>query len=222
MTRGLLFDLDGTLVDTAPDLVGALFAACDEFGAERPEFERAREQVANGGAGLVALAFANADAAVQQAAYDTLLRHYGANIAQGSRLYPAWQSALPSIGVPWGVVTNKPQALAEQLFAALAIDRHRCMIGGDLLNSKKPAPEPLVYAAGRLGALPQHCAYVGDHARDIQAARAAGMYSIAAAYGYVVNGDDPAHWGADVICHSDTEAVAAAKAWLAGDVGVAS
>ncbi|MEM7612421.1 MAG: HAD-IA family hydrolase [Pseudomonadota bacterium] len=199
--RAVLFDLDGTLVDTAGDLVAALYVACDRFSIERPGYDDARRAVANGGAGLIALGFPDSDEAQRKAALEILLTHYASNIADRSSLYPALPELLETFKqqqVPWGVVTNKPEALTRPLLDALSIQPTRnCIVGGDSLMTRKPDPAPLVYAAGLLGVLPHHCIYVGDHKRDIDAARAANMRTIAAAYGYVAHDDDPSDWDAD-------------------------
>lgn len=213
--KAILFDLDGTLVDTAPDLVGALFATCDAFDARRPDFDLARSHVANGGVGLVALALGDRDETQRKAAYRYLLDYYAEHIADESAVYPAWAKALATLKSPWGVVTNKPQALADSLFKALGINAQSCLIGGDLLAHRKPDPAPLFFAAGLLGTLPQDCIYVGDHERDVHAANAAGMCSVAVSYGYLVDGDDAEQWSADYVCHSDEQAVATVMQWLA-------
>ncbi|MEO0574772.1 MAG: HAD-IA family hydrolase [Pseudomonadota bacterium] len=215
--KAVLFDLDGTLIDTAPDLVGALFATCDAFDAPRPAYDLARSHVANGGVGLVALALGDRDDAERSAAYRYLLDHYATHIADHSTVYPAWANALASMDSPWGVVTNKPQSLADALFKALAVEGHTCLIGGDLLAQRKPDPAPLVFAAGRLNTLPQNCIYIGDHERDIRAANAAGMCSVGVSYGYLVDGDDATDWSADYVCDSDSQAVATVMQWLADD-----
>ncbi|MEM8547206.1 MAG: HAD-IA family hydrolase [Pseudomonadota bacterium] len=204
---GVLFDLDGTLVDTAPDLVGALFAVCDGAGVARPDYATAARYVSLGGRGLVGLAFERHDKETQEAAYQSLLTHYAAHIAEASRPYAAWPAFLAALELPWGIVTNKPQRLAEQLLGALELPEPGCIVGGDLLPLAKPAPDPLIYAAGRIDVLPQHCVYLGDHARDMEAARAAGMHALGVSYGYLLESDDPATWPADAVAASDGEAV---------------
>ena len=206
MTRApqaVLFDLDGTLVDTAGDLVAALYAACDAFEQPRPVFSAARQQVANGGAGLIRLAFGDGTHA---AALQTLLDHYAANIAVWSSVYRPLDALIEELdghSLPWGVVTNKSEALSISLLRELRLRPTRdCIVGGDTLAQRKPDPSPLLLAAEQLGVAPAHCVYIGDHRRDIDAAHAAGMTSIAAAYGYVPDDDPAERWNAHHVVDS--------------------
>ena len=197
----VLFDLDGTLVDTAPDLVAALYAACDANDIARPPFEAARAQVANGGVGLVALALPDAPQAERDALRVEFLAHYTANVAHESVLYDSLApllEALDAASVKWGVVTNKPTQLSVALLDALGmLERCACIVGGDTLSVSKPNPAPLLYAADLIACAPTNCIYIGDHERDIIAARAAGMRSVGVGYGFLLDGDDPKTWGAN-------------------------
>lgn len=202
-TPTLLFDLDGTLVDTAPDLVGALFATCDSFEVPRPGYERARREVANGGLGLIRLAFAEARDARQREAHRWFLDYYADHIADESTVFGPLVPLLNSLDKPWGIVTNKPAKLTALLLDALELSQKvGCVVSGDTLSVSKPDPAPLLLAAESLQVSPHHCWYAGDHQRDIDAARNAGMTSIAVGYGYNLEGDVPESWDADMICHT--------------------
>ncbi len=203
----VLFDLDGTLVDTAEDLAAALWAACDRFERPRPPLELARTAIGDGGPGLVRLAF-GPDAAEHDEALAHLLDYYNANISTHSRVYEPLGNVLAAMdarGTPWGVVTNKREALAQKLLGGIGVVPPRgCIVGGDTLPVAKPDPAPLRHAAGILGADPAGCLYIGDHRRDIEAGTAAGMRSIAVSYGYISADEDPASWGADAIAATPT------------------
>lgn len=206
----VLFDLDGTLVDTAEDLAAALWAACDRFERPRPPLAAARTAIGDGGPGLIRLAF-GPDAVEQEAALAHLLEHYAANIARHSRVYEPLGGVLEAMdasGMPWGVVTNKREALAQKLLGGIGVAPPRgCIVGGDTLPVSKPDPAPLRHAAGILGADPAGCLYIGDHKRDIEAGTAAGMRCVAVSYGYIGAGDDPYSWGAEAV--ADTPAALA-------------
>ncbi|MEM7765305.1 MAG: HAD-IA family hydrolase [Pseudomonadota bacterium] len=205
----VLFDLDGTLIDTAADLVAALYAACDRLGQQRPAYEAARRRVGYGGVGLTKLAFGDDWQPQHDEALQLLLEYYGDHIAEHSALFPGLADLLRTLDhahVPWGIVTNKPQHLTLALLQALDMqDRTSCVVGADTLPVRKPDPAPLVYGAGLLGVPVQHCVYIGDHQRDIVAARKAHMHCIAAAYGYIDDGDDPQSWQADKIALLPTD-----------------
>ena len=210
--RAVLFDLDGTLVDTAADLANALWSACDRFGVARPPLDAARRAIGDGGPGLVRLAFGDA-ADVHDAALAHLLEHYADNIAVASRVYEPLDALLPVLDAtetPWGVVTNKREALARALLGGLGVaPTADCIVGGDTLEVSKPDPRPLHHAAAVLGVAPDQCLYAGDHRRDVEAGRAAGMRCIAAAYGYLHADDAPERWGAAAV--ADTPAALAAS-----------
>ncbi|MBL8202534.1 MAG: HAD-IA family hydrolase [Chromatiales bacterium] len=199
----VLFDLDGTLLDTAPDMIFALNAICREEDAPAVAYERARGFVSNGAVGLLRLAFPDFDPARDGDLHRRYLARYADRLAVETRLFPLLDTLLDSLesdGVPWGVVTNKPRHLTEPLLEALGLrDRSACTVSGDTLPERKPHPRPIQFALERLG-LAAHAArtvYVGDARRDIESGRAAGTRTIAARYGYVEPGQDPATWGAD-------------------------
>ncbi len=198
----VLFDLDGTLVDTAPDLGGALQALRSERDLEPLDDAAVRGQVSNGAAGLVRLGFPEAcDGPQGPALRERLLALYADRVADRSRLFdgmPETLRALEERALPWGIVTNKPTRFTQPLLEALALDRRAgCVVCGDTLAQRKPDPEPLLHAADQLQRAPSACIYVGDALRDVQAARAAGMLAVVVSYGYIDAADDPTAWGAD-------------------------
>jgi len=208
----LLFDLDGTLVDTAPDLARATNALRAHHGLSALPYPVIRAQVSNGGSALVELALGLArEAPGHDEARAFLLAAYGEAVAAESRVFPslaplleAWEAA----GAPWGIVTNKPRAYAAPLVEALALSPGALLCADDL-PVKKPDPAPLHEAARRLGVSPEACWYIGDHLRDIQAARAAGMAAVAVGWGYTEAADDYRRWPADLWFETG-EALAAA------------
>lgn len=199
--RAVFFDLDGTLLDTAPDMVAALQELRAAASLPPLDYALARAHVSNGAMGLLRVGFAHLDEAGREALRDPYLARYAARLTDATTLFPglaAVLDALEAAGLPWGVVTNKPAALTGPLLAGLGLARRcACIISGDTLTRRKPHPEPLLHAA-RLAAVPASAAlYVGDARRDIEAGRAAGMATVAAAYGYIEPGEDPRAWGAD-------------------------
>ncbi len=197
---GLLFDLDGTLVDTAPDLARATNALRAHHGLDALPFEVIRAQVSNGGSALVTLALGFETTHPEHAAARTfLLDSYARDVAAESRVFPGLEPLLVSWSQPpraWGIVTNKPRTYAVPLIEALGL-RPGALLCADDLPVRKPAPEPLWAAAKRLGLSAAQCWYIGDHVRDMQAARAAGMAAIAVGYGYIDEAEDRHSWGAD-------------------------
>jgi len=198
--QAVLLDLDGTLIDTAPDMVAALNQLLLEQGAAPAPYAVARNQVSNGAAGLLRMGLG------PQAATDVRLRQryldiYAERLCTNSFIFNGLQSLFELIyntGLSWGVVTNKPAWLTEPLLAQLNPQpTPGCIVSGDTLPERKPHPAPLQLAAETLGIPPLDCIYVGDSARDIQAGRAAGMRTIAAAYGYILPGEDIQAWQAD-------------------------
>jgi phosphoglycolate phosphatase len=205
--RAVLFDLDGTLADTAPDLADALNRLLAERGRAAVPFEHARPVTSSGARGMLRVGFGIDP---QHAEYDALrarfLDLYAENICRETRLFDGIGELLAAIegrGLPWGIVTNKAERFTFPLLAALGLEaRTACVVGGDTTGRIKPHPDPLLHAARALGLAPGACLYLGDDLRDVQAARAAGMPVLAAAYGYLGDGGDPAAWGADgVIAH---------------------
>jgi N-acetyl-D-muramate 6-phosphate phosphatase len=203
----VLFDLDGTLADTAPDLAAALNVMLAEDGLEPLPFPMVRPWVSWGAVSLIKLGYGtDLEAGPLAMLRARFLACYEAGLCRQSRLFPGIAealSALESAAVPWGIVTNKPGWLTEPLLAALGLgDRAGTVISGDTLPYAKPHPMPLLHAARELGIPAARCVYVGDNIRDIEAGRAAGMFTIAAAWGYIPADDDPAGWAADRLMHA--------------------
>ena len=210
-----LFDLDGTLVDTAPDLVAVLNTLLVEQGRVRMPYAIARNEVSNGAGGLLRLGFGGLEPGEQlEALRRRFLELYARQVCVRSKLFieiAALREALPD--VRWGIVTNKPEALTRALLAGLGIAAEPgCVIGGDRLPQRKLDPAPLRLAADEIGVAAQRCVYIGDAPRDVEAGKAAGMGTIAAAYGYVRPRDDVRDWGADVVLRRPTDL---AEAWQA-------
>jgi len=208
----LLFDLDGTLVDTAPDLARATNALRAHHGLAPLPYPLIRAQVSNGGSALVSLALGLAkEAAGHDEARTFLLAAYGEAVADESRVFPPLSPLLAAWEAddrPWGIVTNKPRAYAAPLVEALGLAPGALLCADDL-PVKKPDPAPLLEAARRLGVAPAACWYLGDHLRDMEAARAAGMAAVAVGWGYVEEGDDYRAWPADLWFESCEALVAA-------------
>lgn len=202
--RGVLFDLDGTLADTAPDLVAVLNRLLAELDRPPVPYAVARNEVSNGAVGLLRLGLGlEPGADVDKALWQRFLGLYETNLCVGSRLFIELRvisDAISRIGARWGIVTNKPAFLTEPLLARLGVGAAAgCVVSGDTLPERKPHPAPLVHAAGLLGVDHRRCIYVGDARRDIEAGRAAGMGTIAAAWGYIRATENLRDWGADAI-----------------------
>jgi len=200
--QSILFDLDGTLLDTAPDLVAALNAVLLAEGRAGLPLAEARPYVSRGARGLLQCGFGLHESAEEYSAYvQEFLRYYRAALCDKSSLFdgmPALLAHLDMHEVVWGVVTNKAANLTEPLLKQLNLfERLHVLVSGDTLPEKKPSPKPLIYACDRAGIRPGDTLYVGDDPRDVEAANAAGMISVAAAYGYFDSSEDPQQWGAD-------------------------
>ena len=205
-----LFDLDGTLADTAPDLAFALNQVLVEQGRNPLPFETIRPAVSHGGIALIRLGFGlepeHPDFAPLR---QRLLEIYRANIARQTTLFPGMADLLDSIeqqDMNWGVVTNKPGWLTEPLMDALGLsERAACIDSGDTCNNRKPHPEPILHGCQLAGSEAQQCLYVGDAQRDIEAGNRAGMRTIVALFGYIADNDTPEHWEADALQNSPAE-----------------
>ena len=212
----MLFDLDGTLLDTAPDLVHALNEVRREQQLAPLPFEVARTQVSHGSSGLIRLGFPQLSGQPLEALRLRLLEIYSANLAGGTRLFAGCQQVLDELArrrMRWGIVTNKPAFLTIPLLATLKLDATAsCVVSGDTLPERKPHPAPVQHAAGLLHLAPAHCLYVGDAERDVQSARAAGMPVLVARYGYLGPDDDPVSWGPDAYIDSPLQILQ----WLDG------
>lgn len=199
--RAVLFDLDGTFVDSAPDMARVLNAMRRERGHADLPLAAVRPHVNRGARGMVAVGFSlTAEDAGYLPLRDEFYRRYEADVFQDSTWMPGIRALVESLelrGTLWGIVTNKASRFAHPLAAALGISPNNdCLVCGDTTPHTKPHPAPLLHAARLLELDACECAYLGDDRRDIEAARAAGMHPLAAAYGYVADGDDPRDWGA--------------------------
>jgi len=207
--NAVLFDLDGTLVDTAPDMVAALHLLQREHSVILSPYELARSNVSNGAIGLLRVGFPELEIEFGDEMHQLYLERYADNICVESRVFAGiieLLDQLEGLGCPWGVVTNKPEHLTLPLLAALKLaDRSGCVISGDTLSVRKPDPAPLLLACDIIGVDPGMAIYVGDAGRDIEAGQRAGMATIAAGYGYITEDDDPREWDADVIATSTEE-----------------
>jgi phosphoglycolate phosphatase len=199
----LLLDLDGTLLDTAPDLAAALNHVLVEEGREPLPFGHIRPHVSHGAMRLVTLGFGEVGDAERLRLFERLIHLYAAAIATHSKLFDGFEALLQALherGIPWGIVTNKIARLTDPLLQIVGLrQRMQCAVSGDTLPQRKPHPAPLLHAAALLNTAPEHCVYVGDAERDIQAARAAGMTSVVALWGYLGEQDRPQEWLADVM-----------------------
>ena len=201
--RAALFDLDGTLLDTAPDFVVALNRLLAEEGRAPLSLATIRNQVSHGAIAVVRTAFP--DLALDGDAFAEMrarfLGHYRSALSVHTRLFPGFEAVLATLdghGVPWGIITNKAGWLTEPLLDDLGLrPRAACLLCGDTLPERKPHPRPLLVAAERMGLPPADCVYLGDARRDAVAARAAGMVPLGARFGYVDEADDPAGWPVD-------------------------
>ena len=207
MLEAVLFDLDGTLIDTAPDMAHTVNEMRRRRRLAPVPLEQVRPFVSHGARGMITSAFRITTEDPQfQALREEFLQIYADNICIDSRLFPGMEQLLRHLeerDVAWGVVTNKFERLARPLLEALDLsDRAAIIVGGDTCPRPKPYPDPLLHAAAELSVAPRSTLYVGDDKRDVDAARAAGMPVVVAAYGYLGDGDPPLLWGADAVLES--------------------
>ena len=205
--RGLLFDLDGTFADTAPDLAFALNETLAAFGRQQLPYEHIRPVVSHGGTALIRLGFGMEPGEEGfEERRQFLLDVYKDNLCRHTTLFDGIAELLDDLdrrAIPWGIVTNKPAWLTDPLMQAMRFnERTRCIVSGDTCQYSKPHPQPMLHAACLIEAAPEHCLYLGDARRDIQAGKAAGMMTAAAAYGYIEPHDPAENWDADwLIAH---------------------
>ena len=198
LIKGVLFDLDGTLLDTALDMTEALNALRAQEGLGALSNETVRCQVSHGGHALVRLGFGALPPEEHEAMRTRLLSIYRQQLAKHTQLFEGGDEMLTEIerrGLSWGIVTNKPGWLTDPLLIEVNLHkRARAVVSGDTLAERKPHPLPLLHAAATLRVEPAHCVYVGDAERDMQAAQAAGMYALVAGFGYLGDDDRADTW----------------------------
>lgn len=200
--RTVLFDLDGTFADTAPDLAAALNRLlADEHRTPLP-FQTIRPVASHGSVGLLRLGFdIGPEDATFAALKSRLLIYYAEDLCRDTRVFPDIPTVLSGLrarSIRWGIVTNKPAFLTDPLIAKLGLTyAPTCVVSGDTTQNRKPHPEPMLHACAVANARPSECLYVGDAERDIQAGRQASMQTLVALYGYIGENETPAQWGAD-------------------------
>ncbi|MDX1517978.1 MAG: HAD-IA family hydrolase [Woeseiaceae bacterium] len=199
----VLFDLDGTLIDTAPDMVAVLQDMQRDRGLDPVPYAVGRNGVSNGALGLLRLGFPDRKAEFNSPLHLEYLDRYAARVCHESRVFDGLDTLLDRLdhgGRPWGIVTNKPERMTTPLLDGLnLLHRSACIVSGDTLPQRKPDPGPMLHACAIARLDPATTIYVGDAARDVEAGRAAGMATVAVLYGYITAEDDPARWGADAV-----------------------
>ncbi len=202
----VLFDLDGTLVDTAPDLIACLNKSLIKHGFEKVAYDKVRPYISYGAVMMIQQSIKNEDQIVQDKILDSMLSFYQDNIAEHSQFFPGMKETLntiESLGLKWGIVTNKRERFSLPLVAALNLNsRTACVISGDTTANSKPHPEPMLTACERIKVSPEECVYIGDALHDIDAGKNAKMKTLAAVYGYLKPDDNPSSWGADALIES--------------------
>ncbi|MCN4144410.1 MAG: HAD-IA family hydrolase [Thiohalomonas sp.] len=209
MIKAVLFDLDGTFADTAPDLAAALNQVLQEEGKAPLAFDIIRPVVSHGSIALIRLGFHFSDQDVNEKQFDferlrlRLLDIYLNNISNLTTVFDGIETLLAKLEanqIAWGIVTNKPSWLTDPLMEQMAYSqRAATIISGDTTREQKPDPGPLFYACEQINCLPSECVYVGDAERDIIAGNAAGMITLTALFGYIEANDTPENWGADAM-----------------------
>ncbi len=202
----VLFDLDGTLVDTAPDLISCLNHALDIHGFDAVAPEIIKPFISYGAAAMINAGQPLLDDRLKAAILETMLTHYQNNIAEHTVFFSGMADTLAAIeaqGLKWGVVTNKRERFTNPLMDALKLtERAACIVSGDTTANPKPHPEPMLLACKQAEVDPQECVYIGDALHDITAGKNAQMKTLAALYGYIKPGDAPETWGADALIES--------------------
>jgi phosphoglycolate phosphatase len=194
----VLLDLDGTLLDTAPDMVRIVNMMRAQEKLAPVPYAHIRQYVSHGSAAVLRVAFPGSDGVRLAALQSRFLELYREHLVVETLLFPGFEEVLAALeahGIPWGVITNKPGWLTEPLLREFALyERAGCVLSGDSLPVCKPDPLPLLTAARRIAVAPERCLYLGDALRDMQAARAANMVGLAARYGYIGPQENTAEW----------------------------
>ena len=215
MTQAVLFDLDGTLADTAPDLAASLNQLLEEERRPEKPFAHLRRYASFGARGMVGAGFGDGLSDTEsERLIERFLAIYKDHLHERTRLFPGARRTLRALrqkGTRWGIVTNKSGCFAEPLLRHLGIcDDADCLVYGDTTARKKPSPEPLLHATRQLDLDARDCVYVGDSLRDVRAARNANMPVLAVSYGYRPEHEDVSQWNADAVLDDVTELIA----WL--------
>ncbi len=219
--QAVLFDLDGTLIDTAPDFIATLNRLRKDYQLPALPSEQIRAQVSNGARALVTLSFGNETDNPQFSKQLTeLLDLYENSLAEHSRVFSGLDDTLALLeqhAIPWGIVTNKPTRFTTPLLEQLNLHK-RCSIAicPDHVSQRKPHPEPILKACSELGVTPEYALYVGDHLRDIESGNRAGCFTVAASWGYIDAADSAASWRANLICDTPAEF----GQWLADQINL--
>jgi 2-phosphoglycolate phosphatase len=202
---GVLFDLDGTLLDSAPDLYAALVEQCVEEGVPPPPYALVREVVSRGSCAILREGFADAEEEAISARVPRYLTIYESLMARHTKSFDgidALLACLDAQGIRWGIVTNRPGYLTEALLARLDLGWNTVsVVSGDTLPVAKPDPAPVLHACREGGLNPLRSVFVGDDRRDVLAGNAAGLYTVAVTWGYL-DGGNPHDWGADAVVDS--------------------
>jgi phosphoglycolate phosphatase len=208
--RAVLFDLDGTLADTGPDLAYALNCVLQEQGRPPVDYGRIRGQVSHGALAMVLAGFGlHPGDPAAEGLRRRMVEIYSQNLVLHTRLFPGVESLLEQLeqaGLCWGIVTNKPAWLTDPLALQLGLAaRAACVVSGDTLPERKPHPAPVLHACELLGCAPPQCVFVGDAQKDIEAGQRAGTRAAVALFGYVDEADRPQDWGADWLLQEPLE-----------------
>ncbi|MDI1230248.1 MAG: HAD-IA family hydrolase [Methylobacter sp.] len=205
----VLFDLDGTLVDTAPDLISCLNRALHVHGFDIVVPEIIKPFISYGAAAMINASQPTLDDQLKADILETMLTHYQNNIAEHTVFFSGMAETLAAIeaqGLKWGVVTNKRKRFTNPLMDALKLtERAACIVSGDTTANPKPHPEPMLLACKQADVNPKECVYIGDALHDITAGKNAQMKTLAAVYGYINPGDTPETWGADALIESPAQ-----------------
>lgn len=205
----VLFDLDGTLVDTAPDLISCLNRALNVHGFDTVAAEIIKPFISYGAAAMINASQPTLDDTLKADILETMLAHYQNNIAEHTVFFSGMAETLAAIeaqGLKWGVVTNKRKRFTNPLMDALKLtERAACIVSGDTTANPKPHPEPMLLACKQADVDPKECVYIGDALHDITAGKNAQMKTLAAVYGYINPGDTPETWGADALIESPAQ-----------------
>ena len=217
--HAVLFDLDGTLADTAPDLANALNQVLVENNRAALAFDQIRPVVSHGGIALIRLGFnIEPEHPEFEPLRSRLLEIYEQDICGQTKLFPGLEKLITNLekhNIPWGIVTNKPDWLTKPLLDKLNLThRIASLVCGNTLAEKKPHPAPLLHACKEININPGQCIYIGDAARDIEAGKRAGMKTIAAGFGYIEAHDPPETWQADQIINDSEHLWTLLKAML--------